>query len=141
VARLGEEEFAVVMPQTSLAGAGVFADRLRTRVTQELSATVSCSLAEAREVDDAKSLLARVDSALYSAKAAGGNRLFVHTGTLIREQHGAAAATATGTPSAGAGKRDKTPATQRQGNSHSADDVRDVAALRETDFIAASTSR
>ena len=33
------------------------------------------------------SLLARADSALYSAKAAGPNRLFVHTGTHIREHH------------------------------------------------------
>jgi diguanylate cyclase len=94
VARVGEDEFVVVMPQTSLSGAGVFGDRLRKRVAQELSTTVSCGLAEAREVDDAKSLLGRADSALYSAKAAGRNRLFVHTGTVIREQHGFAAATA-----------------------------------------------
>jgi hypothetical protein len=35
--------------------------------------------------DDSRALLARADSALYSAKAAGVNRLFVHSGSQIRE--------------------------------------------------------
>jgi hypothetical protein len=42
-------------------------------------------LTEFQANDDARVLLARADSALYSAKAAGTNRLFVHTGTQIRE--------------------------------------------------------
>ncbi len=102
VARIGEDEFAVVMPQTSLSGAGVFGDRLRKRVTQELAATVSCGLAEVRAQDDARSLLARADSALYSAKAAGCNRLFVHTGTAIREHHGSTSGGPENTRGAGA---------------------------------------
>ena len=86
VARYGDDEFVVVMPQTSLIGARVFAQRVQKRVRDELSASVCCGLTEVQVGDDTKSLLARADSALYSAKAAGLNRLFVHTGSQIREE-------------------------------------------------------
>jgi diguanylate cyclase (GGDEF)-like protein len=85
VARYGDEEFVVVMPQTSLAGASVFGDRLQKRVTNDLQSTVCCGMTEWHAGDDSRSLFARADSALYSAKAAGLNRLFVHNGTHIRE--------------------------------------------------------
>jgi len=85
VARYGEDEFVVVMPQTTLVGARVFANRVRTRVSDELSATVCCGLTEDQADDDTRALLARADSALYSAKAAGPNRLFVHASGHIRE--------------------------------------------------------
>jgi diguanylate cyclase (GGDEF)-like protein len=96
VARLGDDEFIVLMPQTSLAGASVFGDRLRKRVAEELEATVCCGIAVAENGDEAKSLLARADSALYSAKAAGTNRMFLHTGTYIREHHASLVHAATG---------------------------------------------
>jgi diguanylate cyclase (GGDEF)-like protein len=86
VARYGDDEFVVVMPQTKLAGACVFGERLRVGVEQRMSATVSCGVAEYQTGDDEKTLLGRADSAFYSAKAAGGNRQFVHTGSQIREQ-------------------------------------------------------
>jgi diguanylate cyclase (GGDEF)-like protein len=85
VARYGDDEFVVVMPQTTLTGARVFANRVRSRVAEELSASVCCGLTEMQTNDDARVLLARADSALYSAKAAGPNRLFVHNGSQIRE--------------------------------------------------------
>ena len=85
VARFGDEEFVVVMPQTTLAGASVFGERLRTRAASELGGTVCCGLAAAIAGDDSKALLARADSALYSAKASGRSRLFVHSGSQIRE--------------------------------------------------------
>ena len=84
-ARFGDEEFVVVMPQTKLAGACVFGDRLRGRVVEQMSETLSCGLAEYQANDDVKSLVGRADSAFYSAKAAGGNRQFLHTGSQIRE--------------------------------------------------------
>lgn len=90
VARYGDDEFVVVMPQTMLAGGRVFANRVRKRAAEEIAATVCCGLTEFQPNDDARALLARADSALYSAKAAGPNHLFVHSGTQIREDHSAA---------------------------------------------------
>jgi diguanylate cyclase (GGDEF)-like protein len=85
VARYGDDEFAVVMPQTKLSGAGVFGERVRKIVAERMSTTVGCGIAQYQSGDGEKSLLVRADSALYSAKAAGPNRQFVHTGHQIRE--------------------------------------------------------
>jgi diguanylate cyclase (GGDEF)-like protein len=95
VARYGDDEFVVIMPQTTLVGASIFGDRLRKRVADELQASVCGGLAEALPADEARTLLARADSALYSAKAAGPNRIFIHTGSFIREHQTASAATDT----------------------------------------------
>lgn len=80
VARYGGEEFVIVMPQTELAGAAHFADRLRANIADKLDITVSGGVAEAVEQDDPESLIARADTALYNAKSAGRNRIFRHTG-------------------------------------------------------------
>jgi diguanylate cyclase (GGDEF)-like protein len=93
VARYGDDEFVVVMPQTSLAGASVFGERLQKRMSDDLQASVCCGVTEARVGDDSHALFARADSALYSAKAAGPNRLFVHTGSHIREHFATGVAT------------------------------------------------
>ncbi len=64
VARYGEDEFVVVMPQTSLVGARVFASRVRQHVSDELSTSVCCGLTVVQANDDPRALLARADSAL-----------------------------------------------------------------------------
>jgi diguanylate cyclase len=83
VSRYGGEEFVIVMPQTSLEGASIFSERLRGRVEQQLPLTISGGVAVAADGDNPQTLLARADAALYSAKAAGRNHVFRHTGLTI----------------------------------------------------------
>jgi diguanylate cyclase (GGDEF)-like protein len=101
VARYGDDEFVVVMPQTTLTGASVFAHRVRKRVGEELAASVCCGLTEVQPADEIRTLMARVDSALYSAKASGANRLFIHTGSQIREDSDATPLLAAGQQATG----------------------------------------
>jgi diguanylate cyclase len=84
VTRYGGEEFVIVMPQTALPGACIFSDRLRQNVEQKLPLTISGGVAAAVDGDNPQTLLARADAALYSAKAAGRNRTYFHTGLEIR---------------------------------------------------------
>jgi len=82
--RIGGEEFALLLPETSLVGASEVAERLRqaiaaTQVTvghHVLHVTASLGAAERRD-DDAgfDALLARADAALYRAKASGRDRV------------------------------------------------------------------
>jgi diguanylate cyclase len=72
-----------VMPHTDLAGACVFADRMRGLVEDSLGVTISGGVSMAVESDDPHSLLSRADAALYSAKSSGRNRVFQHTGIEI----------------------------------------------------------
>jgi diguanylate cyclase (GGDEF)-like protein len=80
LARYGGEEFALVMPQTGLQGACVLAERLRAKVEDALTITVSGGVAEALDGDTPETLMARADRALYTAKGAGRNRVHCHTG-------------------------------------------------------------
>jgi diguanylate cyclase (GGDEF)-like protein len=80
VARYGGEEFLVVMPETDLTGAAAFADRLRMRIANDMPLTVSGGVAEALDGDTGESMIARADSALYSAKSAGRNCVYSHSG-------------------------------------------------------------
>lgn len=80
VARFGGDEMVVIMPDVSLEAARSIAERLRamiadTAITVPMGITVSIGLAEMIDGDDALTLLARADDALYAAKLAGRNRV------------------------------------------------------------------
>jgi diguanylate cyclase len=84
VARYGSEEFAVLLANTKLEGSNQFATRIRGLVKDQVGLSLSIGLAESRPDDEAKSLMARADSALYSARAGGGDRQYSHNGAAIR---------------------------------------------------------
>lgn len=83
IARYGIDDLVVVMPHTRLYGAGVFGRRTRS-LLGDAGVTVSCGLTHSMPEDTAVSLLARADSALYSAKASSKSAQFFHTGQAIR---------------------------------------------------------
>jgi diguanylate cyclase (GGDEF)-like protein len=82
VARLGGEEFAVLLPDTSAEAALVAAERLRGGLAQALddtadnigaSYTVSIGAATLGRDESIDGMLSRADAALYAAKAGGRN--------------------------------------------------------------------
>lgn len=82
VARVGGEEFVVVMPQTSIAAASVMAERMRKRIEEmvipdpehgEFSVTASLGVAENTSGVGLDDTLKRADDALYKAKHSGRN--------------------------------------------------------------------
>ena len=79
VARLGGEEFAVLMPATDGEAALCVAHRIcraaqEARRTEPLAVTLSAGVAALGAQASADDLLQRADRALYAAKAAGRNR-------------------------------------------------------------------
>jgi len=91
-ARYGGEEFAVLLPDTSRLGAFVVAERVRLRVEERFARgrvpiTVSGGIAVFPE--DAATpadLIVRADAGLYSAKAAGKNRILLPQGERRRHR-------------------------------------------------------
>ena len=83
-ARLGGEEFALVLPETALADATNLAERLRARLADkvrvplnggEIRFTASFGVAQCEERDTLDTVVARADAALYRAKEAGRDRV------------------------------------------------------------------
>ncbi len=79
LARIGGEEFIVLLPDTGLNHAVELAERIRTNVEsypfEEIGKiTVSLGVTEFRQTDSNESIMKRVDSAMYLAKNNGRNR-------------------------------------------------------------------
>ena len=87
VARLGAEEFVVLLPSTDVTGAAALAERIRPAISgiavvasgKLVRWTVSIGVSMmGRDVTGLDALVERGDEALYVAKAAGRNRVKVH---------------------------------------------------------------
>jgi diguanylate cyclase (GGDEF)-like protein len=82
-ARLGGEEFAILLPETRLSDAGVLAERLRDVISRDviaatgnrISTTVSIGMSDAAGATSVAEFLQHSDMALYQAKRAGRNRI------------------------------------------------------------------
>ena len=82
IGRYGGEEFLLVMPQTSLEGARITAERVRERIAElrypeisdDLRSTASIGIAEYRTGEPIDETIQRADRALYRAKDDGRNR-------------------------------------------------------------------
>ncbi|MBY0336081.1 MAG: GGDEF domain-containing protein [Acetobacteraceae bacterium] len=93
-ARIGGEEFAVLLPGTGADAAATLAERLRVAVAAEgylvaegqppIAVTASFGLAQRRPGETGEALLARTDAALYAAKRGGRNRV-VRAGATAAE--------------------------------------------------------
>ena len=79
VARVGGEEFAVVMPETDLDAGHRIAERLCSRIAgtlvEDVAVTISIGAAVVHPEGELDSALRRADAALYEAKRAGRNRV------------------------------------------------------------------
>ncbi len=88
-ARVGGEEFAVVVPETDEKGAFVLAERLRHTVaaafaTADPPLTISFGIVSfPSHGNDQEQLLHRADEALYAAKRLGRNRSVVHHPAVV----------------------------------------------------------
>jgi diguanylate cyclase (GGDEF)-like protein/PAS domain S-box-containing protein len=83
-ARIGGEEFAVILPETILAEAILVAERIRVKIENliiqydndiDISVTVSLGVTQLKELETVEDILKRSDKALYEAKNSGRNRV------------------------------------------------------------------
>jgi diguanylate cyclase (GGDEF)-like protein/putative nucleotidyltransferase with HDIG domain len=89
VARMGGEEFALILPETGEHGARIVADRVRASVRTEFAAapvplTISFGIAGFPGHGDTSEMLLRTaDQALYTAKELGRDRSATHSGEVL----------------------------------------------------------
>lgn len=85
-ARFGGEEFVIILPDTSLSGAEIVSEQIRTAISKSNlidhsnneeygKITISLGFGQFQPREQADELLHRVDQALYRAKANGRNRV------------------------------------------------------------------
>jgi len=80
-ARMGGDEFVILLPETSLKEALYIAHRIKKCVknidilSEKENSSISIGAAQLKEDDDTESFLKRVDDALYQAKEKGRNRV------------------------------------------------------------------
>lgn len=79
-ARVGGEEFAIIVPETDLEAAMQLAEKIRLKVaenifTNDLKVTISLGVSQYLVQDDNNTIYKRSDNALYKAKANGRNRV------------------------------------------------------------------
>lgn len=83
IGRYGGEEFAVLLPETTLEAAREVLERIRQAIAEmrlafegkELTITVSAGVVSVESGEPLETALARADAALYRAKGAGRNRV------------------------------------------------------------------
>jgi len=79
VARVGGEEFMIILEETNLEDAYLMAEKIRKEISEQMIShhhiTVSIGVTQSQAQDNLESILSRVDKALYSAKTAGRNRV------------------------------------------------------------------
>ena len=95
-ARFGGDEFAILLPQTTLAGAVTLAEQIRESVARGRihradgresvgEVTLSVGVAVAASGESLEALVERADAAMYAAKRSGRNRVTVASDPLLQQ--------------------------------------------------------
>ncbi len=82
IARIGGEEFALILPETDAGGAIKVAENIRTKLTKpsnlQRPLTLSIGISALRGINiEAEEIIQQADAALYQAKRTGRNRICV----------------------------------------------------------------